>query len=111
MIELTKEEAIKRHRMLWNWIADETLRQKRFVTKWEAFAHFGWPDILNHCWCCEYSGAGCNLCLVDWGTGYGCEINGSPYLLWHNSRSYEDTAKYAREIANLPERREGGKNL
>ena len=32
MIELTKEEAIHRHRMLWNWIADETLRQKRLKT-------------------------------------------------------------------------------
>lgn len=106
MLELTREEAIKRHRMLWNWIADETLRQKRFVGKQEAFAHFGWPDILNHCWCCEYSDAGCHLCLVDWGTEFGCESNNSVYLMWICSNSYESAAKYAREIAKLPERKE-----
>lgn len=106
MIKLTKEEAIKRHRMLWNWIADETLRQKRFVTKREAFAHFGWPDILNHCWCCEYAAVSCRFCPINWGTGYECQSNGSLFRLWVTSRSYEDTAKYAREIANLPERKE-----
>ncbi len=32
-MELTKEEAIANHRKMWNWIAEETLKQERKVEK------------------------------------------------------------------------------
>ena len=34
---LTREEAINEHRKMWNWIADETLKQKRKVNENEYF--------------------------------------------------------------------------
>ena len=37
---LTKEEAIRRHRMMWEWIADETLKRKECVTETEALDFF-----------------------------------------------------------------------
>ena len=40
---LTKEEAIRRHRMMWEWIGYETLKRKECVDKRDAFKHFGWP--------------------------------------------------------------------
>lgn len=54
---LTKEEAIRRHRMMWEWIANETLRRHECVNKIDAFHHFGWFaewPVEAWCWCCEY---------------------------------------------------------
>lgn len=40
MEELTREEAIRRHRLMWNWIANEAERTHKPVTKMDAFDHF-----------------------------------------------------------------------
>lgn len=55
MEELTREEAIRRHRLMWNWMADES-EQKHFNMKENAFKHFGWSisEALSRCWCCEW---------------------------------------------------------
>ena len=42
MEELTREEAIRRHRLMWNWIADETEKIGEPIDKSDAFKHFGW---------------------------------------------------------------------
>ena len=56
MEELTREEAIRRHRLMWNWIADETERTREVVTKRAAFKYFGWPyeEVYSSCWCCDW---------------------------------------------------------
>lgn len=85
MGRLSKSEAIKKHRKIWNWIADETLKQKRKINKNEYFmAHKGVTDtLLCDCCCCEY--------VIDYINTY--------------SHDYKKAAKLARQIAELPERR------
>lgn len=65
---LTKEEAIRRHRMMWERIADETLKAKRCIGKEEVFDHFGWniDEVDCACWCCEYTGITCTKCPIKW---------------------------------------------
>lgn len=122
--QLTKEEAIKRHRQLWNYIADESERTGKPVSKKQVFAYFGWSFWTKSlCWCCEYCGSHCHKCPIKWpgNNGYICNNPESPYnkLLvaeslysdfYHNSKKAEkylnDYIKYAREIANLPERKD-----
>lgn len=87
MEELTREEAIRRHRLMWNWMADEAERTHKPVTKIDAFDHFGWDEkTLSRCWCCEYAyeeklrrelfdkKTTCELCPLDWSQGNGDAI-------------------------------------
>ena len=78
MEELTREEAIRRHRLMWNWIADETEKTGKPVDKIDAFEHFGWDrgEVLSSCWCCEYARhpwqkdeIKCDFCPLDWSVG------------------------------------------
>lgn len=106
---LTKVQAIANHRKMWHWIAETTRKEKRFVTKEEAFNHFGWPHLLFSCWCCAYIG-GCNHgknCLIVWPGGH-CLAKGSPYRDWsaikfEGDSAYLRAADLADQIANLPE--------
>lgn len=126
-IKLTKEEAIKRHRELWNWVADETLKRKKCVDKAEYFEeHYTDQIPRNTCWCCEYAercsttGIDCNsLCPINWGTSgpVPCCTNDSLYSMYYDlidstklSVLSKHEARYAagvaRAIANLPERKD-----
>ena len=83
MEELTREEAIRRHRLMWNWIADETEKTEKFIDKHDAFKHFGWNlyDAVSSCWCCTYAKnlwekdktnkekCFCDFCPLDWSGG------------------------------------------
>ena len=112
-MKLTKKQAVKEHRKMWNWIADETERQKRKVSKEDYFnAH---PEYemrpLLDCFCCEYDDQhelrNCRYCPVLWNTeNHRCYWNGTVFGSWGSTESCEwnNAALYAREIANLPER-------
>lgn len=85
MEELTREEAIRRHRRMWNWLADETEQTGEPIAKSNAFKHFGWDvaDAFALCWCCEwvyskcnkfdfdkvYYKSACSFCPLDWSNG------------------------------------------
>lgn len=122
---LTKEKAIELHRQLWNYIADESERTGKVTSKEDTFEHFEWKgDVIAHCWCCEYANRSCMNCPIAWPRGMSCTIGlDSVYIRWVNAAqmcyTYEDgneKVKYkqwlnvyikcAREIANLPERKE-----
>lgn len=117
---LTKEKAIELHRQLWNYIADESERTEKMVSKSYAFYHFGWGyNVKTLCWCCEYCNSICSNCPVDWGAN-NCMDTRSPFDRWHdmqelcliydgkNENLYKKYLKLyiklARQIANLPER-------
>lgn len=106
MGKLTKEEAIKRHRMMWNWIGDETLRLKQKVYKHSAMGYFHWESIELSCWCCEYDSQfakeACTNCPVHWPGGRDrcCEL----YNRWCHTFDYKKAADLAYQIANLPEK-------
>lgn len=115
MQNLTKEEAIKRHRLMWNWIAETTRTKKRCIGKEAAFKHFGWPMISARCWCCEYASnmdaycGACYQCPIDWsvsGTRF-CNDPTGFYRLWADAivrNDYKIAARYAQYIADLPEK-------
>lgn len=82
MEELTRGEAIRRHRLMWNWIADETEKTGEPIDKSDAFKHFGWN--ISHafalCWCCEWvyrksdvdldkQASFCSYCPLNWSNG------------------------------------------
>lgn len=115
---MTREEAIKKHRELWHWIANEHIRRKTaWVQKIEN------PEVAekapaNLCWLCEYTKQlkedfprlECD-CPIKWGENLkSCVSIGSPYLEWINySRdNYEYMAMLADTIAELPERKTDG---
>lgn len=117
---MTREEAIKKHRELWHWIADEHRRRKSVLVQ-----KFENPEVAkkapaNDCWLCEYvkhlekdsPRSGCD-CPIKWGENIKyCASIGSPYLKWNNlyGSNYEDLAKLADIIAELPEREKKNEN-
>ena len=137
MAFLTKEECVRRHRLLWNYIADEILEQEKvpWNYKEEAFEHFGWHNgvIFNYCWACYYCKMkdfemidtentnrwiNCHNCLFDWhGRGdeswdeeysnacdEGTALYSRFYELKTTNGDWKETARLAREIANMPVR-------
>lgn len=108
-MKLTREQAISEHRKMWNWIADETDRLKRRVEKEEYFREMGILDIPHmECYCCEFERYNPNCCeehcIIDWGKGIGCAD--SYYIKWIFIDGWQQSARLARIIANLPERKE-----
>lgn len=114
---LTKKLAIKLHRKLWNWIADETIRQKRKVRKSEypLFAKYIYID--HDCWCCYYArkeerrlecdwgSIDCFYCPLQWKHGT-CIADSSEFFKWDKAKTWQEAAHWARIIAELPERDE-----
>lgn len=123
---LTKKQAIKKAKMMWNWISNETLKEKRVVNKNEYFQKNNIKKIpINECYLCEYirkfeiigPGYGCEKCPLKFTNIYNlhnselfifpCVREDSPYYKWLNLdyiRDYELASQYAKEIAELPEK-------
>lgn len=107
---MTREEAIRKHRILWSAIADETEKKKCIVDKVEilnkVFPSVG--RIMHYCFLCEYNKYNvnaCQECLLERDrkeSKIGCL--GGLYYEWNNTDSWQECARIAREIANLPER-------
>lgn len=119
-MKLTKEEAIANHRKMWRWIADETLKQKYKVWKWDYFLTHGIKGLdmpFHQCYCCEYTidkdYVDCSRCPIDWGGEFGtCKHrdivndNKGLYVLWCDELDdYLKAAEMAKQIAELPERK------
>lgn len=121
--QLTKEKAIELHRQLWNYIADESERTGKIVSKSDAFYHFGWGyNVQALCWCCQYCDFGCGKCPIEWPDGSCIATDTSLFNKWRYAKEriymclendevdykkyLKRYIKYAREIANLPERKD-----
>lgn len=122
MLALTKEEAVRRHRKLWNKIAELcTGGFGVFEIKGMALNALGYHDAFyyptNRCWACEYAiynathlhGTNkgiCCFCPLKWKTEL-CHDKGGEYDIWRRymrGGNYEKAAEMARVIANLPEK-------
>lgn len=116
-MKLTRREAIERTRDMWNWIANKTLECEIIVGKLDYFKENGIKDIPNcACYLCEYGGESenkCKRCPLEFLKNNNDEIipccdDDSPYRKWYYvgvfDEDYRLAAKYAREIANLPEK-------
>lgn len=106
---------------MWNWIADESEKQKLRIKKRNYFAFMEelHPPLFD-CYCCEYDflqddtnwGVSCEKCPIDWGStsnGFMCEnldTDGDGcglYKQWRTCSDWETAVRLARKIANLPE--------
>lgn len=115
---MTKEEAIRQHRAMWNWIADQTEKREKKVYKIDYFLENKIIGVVCSCFACEYADQQttdkylCDACPIQFlqaeeETRYGgpyCCRKGSPYAAWDGFEDCWEAAKLAREIANLPER-------
>lgn len=121
--KLSKEEAVRRHRELWNKIAELccTGKFRVYNIKYAAFEALGYDDPNEFpdgmCWACEYAinnviylhrtnGAACCSCPIKWKTE-ACYNKGGEYDMWDRymwDGNYEKAAEMARVIANLPEK-------
>lgn len=137
---MTKQEAVQKHRDMWNWIADRYEEHERgeesnctlgdLISVYDMKCKY-LRDVLDmedhempfhKCFCCEYdsieSFSKCTRCPVLWGNeedkniynvGFYCERSGSPYMNVVNAAKHADfsnAAKFARIVANLPERKD-----
>lgn len=123
MEKLTKQEAIKLHRHMWNWIADETERTGLFIIETDYFketdvSYEDYPQ--DFCYCCEYakqkSGEEyenrCKCCPLYWGSERNALMccdkkfmgdDKGLFRRWRDTNNIEESANLAREIANLEE--------
>ena len=109
---MTREEAIKKHRELWHWIANETRRRKDCEVRKDENPDVAKEGPMNSCWLCEYARQfdkgryDCrNVCPINWGSE-SCLRDGSPYNEWtfDHPFDYEERARLADTIAELPEK-------
>lgn len=124
---MTIQEMISNHRDLWNWVADETEKQKRCVTKDEYFFEFGpmfdLEPVLCDCYACEVAlretrrtlnnptalTVDCDYCPFIWTDESDCVVPycssiGAFYERWLYSVSHFDhinAVRYARMIADM----------
>ena len=131
MLTLTKEEAVKRHRELWNKIAELCTggfsnlplctANSVFEIQGMALNALGYHDYrdypTNRCWACEYAiynaiyfhrtnEDACCFCPLKWKTEL-CHDEGGEYYMcsrYIQDGNYEKAAEMARVIANLPEK-------
>lgn len=102
-MELTREEAIKRHREMWKWLAENPMKKK---ADWPGWSKAGYAE--NHCFCCEYvkyfSTDGCKSCPVVWQDTPACVYENSFYRKWQQATAPEERSRLAALIRDLPKR-------
>lgn len=120
-MRLTREDAIDGHRKMWNWIADKIEEEKcvQVITELkDRYRRQNYLLLYSNCFCCEYTLneadiKECDKCPINWKSDrilYGCMDKHEDgdrlglYLRCSNENCWEEQAKLARKIANLPER-------
>ena len=124
----TREQAITKHRQRWNWIADETIKRKRRIIKMDYFNENldkNEEPPLAGCYACQYSAEQrgiisfsknmCQFCPIDWHSDspYAMCMNkdehsfrSNTFAAWSETNNWKKAAELARQIAELPERKE-----
>lgn len=82
-MELTREEAIRYHREMWNWIADQIEKEGhvQLISRLkDSFIYKNFPGVFirHDCFCCHYAqyqsvnkdNDMCENCPLDWGNPY-----------------------------------------
>lgn len=98
---------------MWNWIADEIEKEKEVLNISNLKRIYcGDNDLhlLSDCFCCEYNKNVCRCvrCPLTWGEFDGCCNNEKTGLYDRvcDASTWQEQAKLARQIANLPERKD-----
>ena len=102
MITLTREQAIKEFRKMWEWIANQTLIRQKAVHKTEYFKENYLEPVHQDCYLCHYArdvqhedissdGSYCKYCPIDFNkfneetdvpAVFCSNYQHSPYNLW-----------------------------
>lgn len=117
-LRFTKREAIKLHRELWRWLAENPSGEKEdwFYLKKNLDKY---SDVRANCFLCHYAiektdtsvgSLACVACPLIWKISRRCETNSagrnSYYEMWQDNYSTsKQRAKLALKIANLKERK------
>ena len=125
-LQWSREDFLFHHRKMWNWIADQTLKLKRNVAKFEYFEAMGIPKCERPfalCYCCQYTNIiqddgliRCKYCPINWKSNAKHTMclslsesrqSGGLFGRWRwvftDDNYYKYAARLARTIANLPE--------
>lgn len=116
-MKLTKEEAIKRHRELWGWLAENPMKEKTDWPGWERY-----DAALNDCFLCEYvlksqkndsNGlSSCDYCPVEFDAIEGYSKGTIGYCLggllsrWIQTSESKERSRLAASIRDLPEKKD-----
>ena len=114
-MKLTKEEAIKRHRELWGWLAENPMKEKRAWPGWGEY-----EDINGGCFLCEYAFESkkndfnglsiCDYCPVEFKETNGYLKGTVDYCLgglfsrWDRAIEPKERSRIASLIRDLPEK-------
>lgn len=125
---LSKEEAIRKHRDMWNWIADRIMERKQSVIIGELKREYVIQhneNIAYNCYLCEYcigmlekdedewKEERCKYCPLDWESDgdedglYQCLENHDEMGLYSKADRtvvWEEQYELCKKIANLKER-------
>lgn len=107
-----RKKAIKNHRKMWRWLAEHPDKRKHEYLE----MHDSKSDLKNNCYLCDYTRyratpyeniilAYCNYCPLDW-NGNECLKDHSLFEDWHCSDNLKERKELARQIAELPERKD-----
>lgn len=127
---LSREEAIKKHRDMWNWIAERIKERKWTVgigSLRQGYIERHNERVLYNCYLCEYCigileegkdfSDKCKYCPLDWESDgdedglYQCLENSDEMGLYEEAQStalWEEQYALCKKIANLKEREIGG---
>lgn len=113
MKKLTKKEMLRRHWILWNWLAEHP----ECENKLEAFISLGWNgggDIdhpNNNCYLCEIDTLNwdtygvCEKCPLGENAGFDCDCDA--FQQWDYSDTKKNRRKYALLIRDVVPKPEG----
>lgn len=104
---MTRDEAISKHRKMWDWISKHLGKSEEdYLEKFDPEA-----ELYGYCYLCEYTkkhyGEGCENCQFECSRVL-CSFDGI-YTTWcrmMGDRDYVRAAELAKKIAELPEREE-----
>ena len=119
---MEKDEAVRKHREMWNAIADKIEARKHGIDIYKEKCRIAGRGILNNCFCCEfarteydeYDVPNCDICPMIWPSDsedFMCKDTGNEHYgggLYQKCVDsvvdWEKQAQLARQIANLPEK-------
>ena len=106
-----RKYCIDNHRKMWHWLAENPDKKKKDWPGWKDYNNDPPLDEIAYCFLCCYkfqTKGSCYDCPLDWGITDMCMYVNDPsmsyYELYSNAITTTDKSKYAKIIANLPEK-------
>ena len=107
-----RKYCIDNHRKMWHWLAENPNKNKKDWPGWKKYNIDPSPKEMKYCFLCGYishteKDKGCYHCPLDWYITDMCMSRypeESYYLSYCDAITLKAKTKYAKIIANLPEK-------